>query len=76
MMKNVLAANQLPVLPGLWFTADEWFAEREAKLQQVEEKAHAPWPPACALLGRPAYAPAGTGSAIWAGQQRWYQPGG
>lgn len=38
MMKNVLAANQLPVLPGLWFTADEWFAEREAKLQQVEEQ--------------------------------------
>lgn len=38
MMKNVLAANHLPVLPGLWFTADEWFAEREARLQQAEEQ--------------------------------------
>lgn len=40
MMKNVLAANQLPVLPGVWFTADEWFAGREglAALRQAEEQ--------------------------------------
>ena len=37
MMKNVLAANNLPVLPGIWFTADEWFAERQNKIKAVEE---------------------------------------
>lgn len=38
MMKNVLAANDLPVLPAIWFTADEWFADRPNKLRQAEEK--------------------------------------
>ncbi len=38
MMKNVLAANNLPVLPSIWFTADEWFAGRAAKLQEAEQK--------------------------------------
>ena len=38
MMKNVLAANDLPVLPAIWFTADEWFANRQSKLRLAEEK--------------------------------------
>lgn len=38
MMKNVLAANNLPVLPAIWFMADEWFADRSAKLQEAEQK--------------------------------------
>lgn len=37
MMKDVLAANGLPVLPGLWFTAEEWFARREEKLREAAE---------------------------------------
>lgn len=37
MMKNVLAANGLPVLPMVWFTADEWFADPAAQLQKVEQ---------------------------------------
>lgn len=36
MMKDVLAANGLPVLPGLWFTAEDWFADRAGKLRQAE----------------------------------------
>lgn len=35
MMKNVLAANGLPVLPAVWFTADEWYANPEQKLADV-----------------------------------------
>lgn len=38
MMKNVLAANGLSVLPGVWFTADEWYAERDERLAEAEEK--------------------------------------
>lgn len=37
MMKNVLAANGLPVLPAVWFTADEWFDAPAAQIKQVEE---------------------------------------
>lgn len=38
MMKNVLAANELPVLPGVWFTADEWYADQEGRLAEAEQK--------------------------------------
>lgn len=38
MMKDVLAANDLPVLPGIWFTADDWFADRQNKLDAAEAK--------------------------------------
>lgn len=38
MMKNVLAANNLPVLPAVWFTADEWFAAPDEKLAEAEAK--------------------------------------
>lgn len=38
MMKNVLAANGLSVLPAVWFTADEWYGERDEKLAEAEEK--------------------------------------
>lgn len=37
MMKNVLAANGLPVLPGVWFTADEWYADQAACVARVAE---------------------------------------
>lgn len=38
MMKNVLAANGLSVLTGVWFTADEWYAAQDEKLAEAEEK--------------------------------------
>lgn len=37
MMKNVLSANGLPVLPGVWFTADEWYADRDECVVRVEQ---------------------------------------
>lgn len=54
MMKNVLAANSLPVLPGVWFTADEWYGAREQKLAEAE-----------AALGYPMIVkPANLGSSV------------
>lgn len=38
MMKNVLAANGLPVLPGVWFTADEWYAAQDDCLKRAEDE--------------------------------------
>jgi D-alanine-D-alanine ligase len=38
MMKNVLAANGLPVLDAVWFTADEWFADKSTKMAEIEKK--------------------------------------
>lgn len=37
MMKNVLAANGLPVLPGVWFAADEWYADQAGCVARVAE---------------------------------------
>ncbi len=36
MMKNVLAANGLPVLPGVWFCAEEWYAGQADTLAKAE----------------------------------------
>lgn len=38
MMKNILAANGLPVLDAIWFTAEEWFGGREAKIAEIENR--------------------------------------
>ncbi len=38
MMKNILAANGLPVLDAVWFTAEEWFGGRDAKMTEIESR--------------------------------------
>ncbi len=38
MMKNILAANGLPVLDAVWFTAEEWFDGREDRINEIADK--------------------------------------
>lgn len=38
MMKNILAANCLPVLDAVWFTAEEWFGDRNDKIAEIEAR--------------------------------------
>ena len=53
-MKRHFSGAGFPVLPGIWFSRKEWRTDRDAMLQQIEEK-----------IGYPVYAkPANLGSSI------------
>lgn len=37
-MKMILAADNIPVVPYVWFTDKQWFAQRDALIEKVESK--------------------------------------
>ncbi|MGI5824330.1 MAG: D-alanine--D-alanine ligase family protein [Bacillota bacterium] len=58
MMKAVLKSADIPVIDGVYFTTEEWYAEREAKINLIEEK-----------LGYPVIVkPANLGSSVGIGK--------
>lgn len=58
MMKAVLKSADIPVVEGVYFTTEEWYAEREAKMDLIEEK-----------LGYPVIVkPANLGSSVGIGK--------
>lgn len=58
MMKSVLRGADIPVIDGVYFTTEEWYAERDAKVALIEDK-----------LGYPVIVkPANLGSSVGIGK--------
>ena len=58
MMKSVLRGADIPVIDGVYFTTEEWYAEKDAKMDLIEEK-----------LGYPVIVkPANLGSSVGIGK--------